>query len=98
MNIEELSPHMGPAGRLDDPSTGEQLVEPGIAISVDDAAEVLQVRARVLALGVRRVEEQRRWRAGNRRTAAGRERRSITVRSWSCRYRAPIPAPACRRH
>src|SRR5260370_23169848 len=66
MNIEELSSHMGPAGRLDDPSTGEQLVEPGIAIGMDDAAEVLQVRPRVLALAVRRVEEQRRRRAGPR--------------------------------
>src|SRR6266581_9589380 len=63
MNIEELSPHMGPAGRLDDPSTNEQLVEPGIPVGVDDAAEALQVRPRVLALAVWRVEEQRRRRA-----------------------------------
>ena len=64
MNIEELSPHMGPAGGLGDLPTGEQLVEPGIPVGVNDAAEVFQVRPRMLALAVRRVEEQRRRRAG----------------------------------
>jgi hypothetical protein len=55
MNIEELSPHMCPTPGLDDPIAREQLVEPGIAVSGDDAAELLQVRPRVLALAVRRV-------------------------------------------
>ena len=40
VNIEEFAPHMRPAGGLDNPSAGEQLVEPGIAVGVNDAAEV----------------------------------------------------------
>ena len=43
-------------------SAGEQLVEPGIAVGVDDAAEVLQMGLRMLALAIGRVEEQRRRR------------------------------------
>ena len=68
MNIEEFAPHMRPAGGLDDPSASEQFVEPGIAVGVDNAAEVLQVGLRVLALAVGRVEEQSggRPRAGER--------------------------------
>jgi hypothetical protein len=62
--VAKLSTHVGPAGGLDDLRTGEQLVESGIAVSMNDAAEVLQVRARMLALAVRRVEEQRRRRPG----------------------------------
>jgi hypothetical protein len=51
-----------PAASLGDPAADEQLIEPGIAVGVDDAAEVLQMNARVLTLAVRRVEEQcRRW-------------------------------------
>jgi hypothetical protein len=50
MYIEELAPDMRPAGGLDDLSAREQLVEAGIAIGVDDAAELLQVGPRVLAL------------------------------------------------
>ncbi len=62
VHIEELAPDMGPAGGLGDPIAGEQLVEPGIAVGVNDAAEVFQVRPRVFALAVRRVEEQHRRR------------------------------------
>ena len=62
MDIEEFAPDMRPAGGLGDPVAGEQLVEPGIAVGMDDAAEVLQVGPRVLALAVGRVEEQRRRR------------------------------------
>jgi hypothetical protein len=46
---------MRPAAGFDDPATGKQFVESGIAIDVDDAAEVLQVRLRMLTLAVRRV-------------------------------------------
>jgi hypothetical protein len=41
---------MRPAGGLGNPPTGEQLVEPGIAVGVNDAAEVFQVYPRVFAL------------------------------------------------
>ncbi|HYZ39385.1 MAG TPA: hypothetical protein VE687_02035, partial [Stellaceae bacterium] len=58
MNIEEFAPHMCPAAGLDNPPTNEQLIEPGIAVGVDDAAEVLQMGLRMLAFTVGRVEEQ----------------------------------------
>ena len=68
MDIKEFAPHMRPAAGLDNPSAGEQFVEPGIAVGVNDAAEILQMRLRMLAFAVGRVEEQsrRRPRAGER--------------------------------
>jgi hypothetical protein len=59
---------MRPAAGLDDPSAGEQFIEPGITVGVDYASEVLQVSSRVLAFAVGRVEEQsgRRPRASKR--------------------------------
>ena len=68
MDVEEFAPDMGPAGGFGDPVAGEQPVEPRIAVGVDDAAEVLEMRLWVLALAVGRVEEQRRRRplAGER--------------------------------
>ena len=50
MDIEEFAPDMGPTGGFGDPVAGEQLVEPGIAVGMDDAAEVLQMRPRMFAL------------------------------------------------
>ena len=41
---------MRPAAGFDDPVAGKQFVEPGIAVGMDDAAELLQVGLRVLAL------------------------------------------------
>jgi hypothetical protein len=41
-----------PTGGLGDPVAGEQLVEPGIAVGVDDAPELLQMLPRMLALAV----------------------------------------------
>lgn len=55
---------MGPAGGLSDPVAGEQPVEPGIAVSVDDPLEVLQMRLWVLALRVGRIAEHRRRQTG----------------------------------
>src|SRR5215831_12964716 len=49
---------MRPAAGLDDATAGEQFIEPGIAVGVNDAAEVLQMRLRVRAFAVGRVEEQ----------------------------------------
>jgi hypothetical protein len=63
MNVEELAPHMGPAGRFGDAVAGVQLIETGVAIGVDDTGEVFEVGARMLALAVGRVAEQRRRRA-----------------------------------
>jgi hypothetical protein len=59
MNVEEFAPHMRPATSLDDPTAGKQLIEAGVAISVDHAAKVLQMRLRMRALAIGRVEEQR---------------------------------------
>src|SRR5580704_19715345 len=53
---------MRPAGGLDNPSAGEQLVEPGIAVGVNDAAEVRQMGLWMFALPVRRIAEQSRRR------------------------------------
>jgi hypothetical protein len=62
VHVEEFAPNMGPAGGLGDLPAGEQLVEPGVPVGVDDAAEAFEVGPRVFALAVRRVEEQcRRW-------------------------------------
>ena len=68
MDVEELASDVRPAGGLGDAVAGEQLLEASIAVGMDDAAEVLQMRLRVLALAVGRVEEQRcrRPRAGER--------------------------------
>ena len=64
MDVEEFATDMGPASGLGDPVAGEQPVEPGIAVGMDDAAEVPQMRLWVLALAIGRVEEHRRRRAG----------------------------------
>ena len=57
---------MCPAAGLDNPTADEQFIEPSVAVGVNDAAEVLQMRLRMLPFTVGRVEEQsRRWpRAG----------------------------------
>ena len=52
MDVEELAPDMRPAGSLGDPVAGEQLVEAGITVGVDDAGEFFEVSARMLALAV----------------------------------------------
>ena len=66
MDIKEFAPHMCPAAGLDNPTADEQFIEPSVAVGVNDAAEVLQMRLRMLPFTVGRVEEQsRRWpRAG----------------------------------
>src|SRR3954453_17444519 len=60
MHVEELAADMRPTGRFGDAAAGEQLVEPGIAVPMDDTAKVLQAIPRMLPLAVRRIEEQRR--------------------------------------
>jgi hypothetical protein len=73
VDIKEFAPHMRPAGGLDNPIAGEQLIEPGVAIGVNDAAEVLQMRLRMLAFAVGRVENSA---AGGRGPANGRSSRT----------------------
>ena len=73
MDIKEFAPHMRPAAGLDNPTADEQLVEPGVAVGMDDATEVLQMRLRMLAFTVGRVEEQRRR---GREPANGRSSRT----------------------
>jgi hypothetical protein len=43
VDIEEFSSNMSPTAGFGDPVAGEQLVESGIALGMDDASEVLQV-------------------------------------------------------
>src|SRR5437660_1434709 len=66
---------MCPAAGLHNPTTDEQFVEPGIAVGVNDAAKVLQMRLRMLTLAIGRVEEQSRCRprAGKRSLIANVE-------------------------
>ena len=66
MDVEEFAADMSPAGGLGDPIASEQPLEAGIGVGVDDAAEGPQMRVRVFALAVGRIEEQRR-----RRSSAG---------------------------
>jgi hypothetical protein len=54
--IEELAPHMRPAGRLDDALLFEDGVEAGIAVGMQRAFEALQMCLRMFALAVWRVE------------------------------------------
>jgi hypothetical protein len=51
---------MRPAAGLDNPTADEQLIESSVAVGVNDAAEVLQMRPWMLPFTVGRVEEQRR--------------------------------------
>jgi hypothetical protein len=62
VDVKEFAAHMRPAAGLDNPTTGEQFIEPRVTVGVDDAAEVLQMRLRMLAFAIRRVEEQSRRR------------------------------------
>jgi hypothetical protein len=49
VNVTEFAPDMRPAAGFDNPAAGKQFVEPGIAVGVDDAAELLQMRLRMFA-------------------------------------------------
>src|SRR3569623_584724 len=62
MHVEELSSYLRPTGRFGDAVAGEQLVKPGIAVGMNNAAKLLQMIPGMLPLAVRRKEEQRcRW-------------------------------------
>ena len=58
MDIEELAADMRPARRFNDPTGLEQSVEAGVSVGVQHAGEACKVSPRVLALAIRRVEEQ----------------------------------------
>ena len=60
MDVEELAPHMRPAGRFGESAGLIQLIEPGIAVGLQHAAEAAQMRARMLALAIGRVAKQHR--------------------------------------
>jgi hypothetical protein len=69
VDIKEFAPHMRPAAGLDNPTAGEEFIEPGITVGVNDAAKVLQMRLRMLAPAIGRVEEQRRrWPGAGKRS------------------------------
>jgi hypothetical protein len=53
VHIEEFAPHMRPAGGFDDLAAGKRLIEAGVAVGMDDASELLEMLARVLALAIR---------------------------------------------
>jgi hypothetical protein len=58
MHVEEFASDMRPTASLGNPVAREQLVEAGIAVSMDDAGEFLQVGPWMLALAIGRVAEQ----------------------------------------
>jgi hypothetical protein len=60
MEVEELAPHVCPAGRLSESAGLIQLIESGVAIGLQNAAEATQMLARVLALAIGRVAKQHR--------------------------------------
>ena len=72
--------------------------ETGITIGMQEAAELGQMPARMLALAIGRIaiDHRRRCRSGVRPLVAQADR-PIIGRSWSCRRPAPAPGPGCRR-
>src|SRR5215475_13405753 len=64
MDIKKLAPDMRPTAGLDDAVAGKQLVEPGIAVGMDDAGERVEVGTRMFTFAVGRVAEQRGRRSG----------------------------------
>ena len=52
MDIEEFAPDMGPAAGLDNPTADEQLIEPGIPVSVNDAACAGPLTSTALSVGL----------------------------------------------
>jgi hypothetical protein len=81
MHVEEFAPHMRPTASVGNPVASELLVEAGIAVSVNDAGEFLQMGARMLAFAIRRVAEQcgRRLRAAEAKPdKLRRSKRTVT--------------------
>src|SRR5438445_6224532 len=101
MDVVELAPHMRPAGDLGHgrglPVRGLiERPETGIAVSLQEAVERGQVRARMLAPAIGRVAiDDRRWPLAPVGPFTP-QIRPTAGRSWSCRCPAPEPAPACR--
>src|SRR5260370_39305450 len=73
MDVEELAPHIRPAGHFDPLTRFVEFAEPGISVGLPGAAEVLEMPARVLALavGAVAVEHRRRGGGGKRPVVAG---------------------------
>src|SRR5260221_3642075 len=68
MDAEEVAPHMAPTGNPGHPADPEELIEPGIAVGLQDAVEAAEMPARVLApaVGAVAIEHRRRGVAGPR--------------------------------
>src|SRR5258707_9497263 len=62
VEVEELAPHMCPARHLDHRVPPVELVEPGIAVSLQDPAEAREMAQRMLGAAIRAVAVKRRWR------------------------------------
>lgn len=75
MHVEGHAPNR----RFGDPIAGEQRVEPGITIGMDDAAKIPSSGATVDALPCGRVISKTAPPAGTGKTAARREQRSIVL-------------------
>src|SRR5512135_402564 len=108
MEVVELAPDVRPARHLDGGGRlpllrRVEIVEPGIAVRLQQAAEAGEVRPRMLALAIRAVAvEHRRWRrSGARALVAQVDPQPAGFWCGRDRGRAPGPAyhrrAACRR-
>src|SRR5438270_7473283 len=88
---------MCPEASLDDPTAGEEFIEPGIAVSVNDAAKVLQMRLRMLAPAIGRVEEQRRrWPGASKRSLIANVEPALAKAGVHNRPVLVLPVPGAR--
>src|SRR5262249_8347310 len=93
----EIPPHMNPAGGEDDIAARLQSREAGVAVDVENAREVFEMRRGPLALAVGREDEDGCRRRRATPTAAGHARMPTAARSWCDRGRDRAPASACHR-
>src|SRR5208282_6564374 len=62
VHIKKLPSHVRPACSFDNTAAFVEVVESGIAISMEHTREVLQMLNRVLAFAIRGIEKHGRWR------------------------------------
>lgn len=91
LHVEELSPHMHPAGCLRDSACLLEFVESRETIGPQNAPVVLKMFHRMLALAIQRVDKTRLLKVLRFPPAGHRERKSTAAPSSF--YPFPVPAP-----
>src|SRR5213593_4651620 len=89
---------MGPARRFLDAAVLVELVESGVGVGLQCAAELLQMPLGMLTFAIRRIRKPHRGRGLICCRTIIAKRRSTIVRSWSCHCLELALAPACRQH